>query len=261
MQGKKQESRAQRLQISVGMAEKSAPAYEQGWLLFEPTTTALSYGLNNKEGIIIVFDLGGDAFDASGLAISNGNSEVLISAKQKPIAIQMLQTAYCILKSIKPMRPKNMQSQFSNITHATSFTLFPSRMLLVAFWESLIGLDDNLKGCLRDVELLYWPYHMSGLIQVSIRLNRLNKNATYFGHRKMVLMDHFILGPLHYNIGILKLSFRRIRIAYQGKQPLLALHGPDVQPGKNVGIGKDYTIFTLIDGLLEFEKFGPHRKK
>ncbi|GJV39455.1 low-temperature-induced 65 kDa protein-like protein [Tanacetum coccineum] len=126
-------SRAQRLQISVGMAEKSAPAYEQGWLLFEPTTTALSYGLNNKEGIIIVFDLGGDAFDVSGLAISNGNSEV-------------------------------------------------------AFWESLNGLDDNRKDCLRDVEL----------------------------HIK-------------------------------------------VQPGKNVGIGKDYTIFTLIDGLLEFEKYNDNR--
>ncbi|GJZ54094.1 50S ribosomal protein L27, chloroplastic [Tanacetum coccineum] len=34
-----------------------------------------------------------------------------------------------------------------------------------------------------------------------------------------------------------------------------------VHPGKNVGIGKDHTIFTLIDGLLKFEKFGPHRKK
>ncbi|GKA20257.1 zf-CCHC domain-containing protein [Tanacetum coccineum] len=37
--------------------------------------------------------------------------------------------------------------------------------------------------------------------------------------------------------------------------------GKEVHPGKNVGIGKDHTIFTLIDGLLKFEKFGPHRKK
>lgn len=32
-------------------------------------------------------------------------------------------------------------------------------------------------------------------------------------------------------------------------------------PGKNVGIGKDHTIFSLIDGLVKFEKFGPDRKK
>ncbi|GJS93918.1 50S ribosomal protein L27, chloroplastic [Tanacetum coccineum] len=34
-----------------------------------------------------------------------------------------------------------------------------------------------------------------------------------------------------------------------------------VHPGKNVGIGEDHAIFTLIDGLLKYEKFGPNRKK
>lgn len=32
-------------------------------------------------------------------------------------------------------------------------------------------------------------------------------------------------------------------------------------PGKNVGLGRDHTIFSLIDGLVKFEKFGPDRKK
>lgn len=32
-------------------------------------------------------------------------------------------------------------------------------------------------------------------------------------------------------------------------------------PGNNVGLGKDHTIFSLIDGLVKFEKFGPDRKK
>lgn len=32
-------------------------------------------------------------------------------------------------------------------------------------------------------------------------------------------------------------------------------------PGKNVGIGRDFTIYSLIDGLVKFEKFGPDRKK
>jgi len=32
-------------------------------------------------------------------------------------------------------------------------------------------------------------------------------------------------------------------------------------PGNNVGLGKDYTIFSLIDGLVKFEKYGPDKKK
>ena len=31
--------------------------------------------------------------------------------------------------------------------------------------------------------------------------------------------------------------------------------------GKNVGLGKDHTLFSLIDGMVKFEKFGPDRKK
>lgn len=29
-------------------------------------------------------------------------------------------------------------------------------------------------------------------------------------------------------------------------------HGTQFHPGKNVGIGKDYTLFALIDGLVHF---------
>ncbi|KAG7548735.1 Ribosomal protein L27 [Arabidopsis suecica] len=37
--------------------------------------------------------------------------------------------------------------------------------------------------------------------------------------------------------------------------------GTKFHAGKNVGIGKDHTIFSLIDGLVKFEKFGPDRKQ
>ncbi|GLT57191.1 hypothetical protein SLA2020_301790 [Shorea laevis] len=30
---------------------------------------------------------------------------------------------------------------------------------------------------------------------------------------------------------------------------------------KCVGLGKDHTIFSLIDGLVKFEKLGPDKKK
>ncbi|CAA3007471.1 50S ribosomal L27, chloroplastic [Olea europaea subsp. europaea] len=32
-------------------------------------------------------------------------------------------------------------------------------------------------------------------------------------------------------------------------------------PGKNVGLGKDHTLFFKIDGIIKFEKFGPDKKK
>ncbi|KAE9615885.1 hypothetical protein Lal_00017455 [Lupinus albus] len=37
--------------------------------------------------------------------------------------------------------------------------------------------------------------------------------------------------------------------------------GTKFHAGKNVGLGKDYTIFSLIDGVVKFEKYGPDRKK
>lgn len=37
--------------------------------------------------------------------------------------------------------------------------------------------------------------------------------------------------------------------------------GTKFHAGKNVGIGKDHTIFSLIDGVVKFEKYGPDKKK
>eukprot|EP00252_Welwitschia_mirabilis_P000265 TRINITY_DN1028_c0_g1_i1.p1 TRINITY_DN1028_c0_g1~~TRINITY_DN1028_c0_g1_i1.p1 ORF type:complete len:193 (+),score=14.91 TRINITY_DN1028_c0_g1_i1:276-854(+) len=37
--------------------------------------------------------------------------------------------------------------------------------------------------------------------------------------------------------------------------------GTKFHPGNNVGLGKDYTIYSLIEGLVKFEKFGPEKKK
>ena len=37
--------------------------------------------------------------------------------------------------------------------------------------------------------------------------------------------------------------------------------GTKIHPGKNVGLGKDYTIFALIDGVVKYERLDKTRKK
>ena len=37
--------------------------------------------------------------------------------------------------------------------------------------------------------------------------------------------------------------------------------GTKIHPGTNVGIGKDYTIFAKIDGVVAYERLGRSRKK
>ncbi len=37
--------------------------------------------------------------------------------------------------------------------------------------------------------------------------------------------------------------------------------GTKIHPGNNVGMGKDYTIFAKIDGIVSYERQGRSRKK
>jgi len=37
--------------------------------------------------------------------------------------------------------------------------------------------------------------------------------------------------------------------------------GSKIHPGENVGMGKDYTLFAKIDGLVKFERYGKEKKK
>ncbi len=37
--------------------------------------------------------------------------------------------------------------------------------------------------------------------------------------------------------------------------------GTKIHPGNNVGIGKDYTLFSRIDGMVAYERVGRSRKK
>ncbi|HOF05745.1 MAG TPA: 50S ribosomal protein L27 [Syntrophales bacterium] len=37
--------------------------------------------------------------------------------------------------------------------------------------------------------------------------------------------------------------------------------GTKIHPGKNVGLGRDYTIYAKIDGVVKFERLDKTRKK
>jgi large subunit ribosomal protein L27 len=42
---------------------------------------------------------------------------------------------------------------------------------------------------------------------------------------------------------------------------LLRQRGTRFHPGENVGLGRDYTIFSLIDGKVKFEPYAKGRRK
>ena len=37
--------------------------------------------------------------------------------------------------------------------------------------------------------------------------------------------------------------------------------GTQFHPGQNVGLGRDFTLFSLIDGVVKFERYDRNRKK
>jgi large subunit ribosomal protein L27 len=42
---------------------------------------------------------------------------------------------------------------------------------------------------------------------------------------------------------------------------ILRQHGTAIHPGANVGMGRDHTLFALVDGTVRFERTGHGRKK
>jgi large subunit ribosomal protein L27 len=37
--------------------------------------------------------------------------------------------------------------------------------------------------------------------------------------------------------------------------------GTHVHPGRNVGMGRDFTLFALVDGIVQYERFGKDRRR
>ncbi|MBS1642414.1 MAG: 50S ribosomal protein L27 [Bacteroidetes bacterium] len=60
---------------------------------------------------------------------------------------------------------------------------------------------------------------------------------------------------------------KRLGVKIFGGQPavsgniILRQRGTEYHPGKNVGVGKDFTLFALTDGVVEFKKGKENRTK
>ena len=37
--------------------------------------------------------------------------------------------------------------------------------------------------------------------------------------------------------------------------------GTKIHPGENVGLGRDFTIYSLIDGRVKYERYGKNKRK
>jgi len=57
--------------------------------------------------------------------------------------------------------------------------------------------------------------------------------------------------------GVKRFSGQKVRAG----NILIRQKGTKIHPGTNVGLGKDYTIFSKIDGIVTFERLGKSRKR
>ncbi len=59
---------------------------------------------------------------------------------------------------------------------------------------------------------------------------------------------------------------KRLGVKIFGGQPAIAgniiirQRGTEYHPGKNIGVGRDFTLFALTDGLVEFKKTKADRR-
>ncbi len=58
-------------------------------------------------------------------------------------------------------------------------------------------------------------------------------------------------------LGVKRFGGERVRAG----SILVRQHGTRIHPGMNVGMGKDFTLFAKIDGVVSFERLGKDRKK
>ena len=97
-------------------------------IINEPTAAALSYGMNNKEGLIAVFDLGGGTFDISILEISNGVFEVYLHNFQSHLVLETYSEMHSFLIQFYVLLLRSKQQMVT-----LSWVV---KILIIHFWNS-----------------------------------------------------------------------------------------------------------------------------
>jgi large subunit ribosomal protein L27 len=57
--------------------------------------------------------------------------------------------------------------------------------------------------------------------------------------------------------GVKKYAGQRVRAG----NIIIRQLGTKIHPGRNVGMGRDYTLFALVDGTVQFERFKKDKKR
>ena len=58
-------------------------------------------------------------------------------------------------------------------------------------------------------------------------------------------------------LGVKKYGGERVRSG----NIIIRQRGTHIKPGRNVGAGKDYTLFAMVDGVVKFEPLPGNRKR
>ena len=58
-------------------------------------------------------------------------------------------------------------------------------------------------------------------------------------------------------LGVKKYGGERVRSG----SIIVRQRGTHIKPGRNVGVGKDYTLFATVDGVVKFEPLPGNRKR
>ncbi len=58
-------------------------------------------------------------------------------------------------------------------------------------------------------------------------------------------------------LGVKRFGGERVRAG----NIIVRQRGTKIHPGKNVGVGRDHTLFALVDGIVAFERKGRDKKK
>nr|GEV25099.1 pescadillo-like protein [Tanacetum cinerariifolium] len=185
---------------------------------------------------------------------------------------------------------RNMTSTISSIHlhHSTSHNISSSRMMTSSIEMAQVCRDHKLTttfitfrvekevktqevGVASVTIVNYW-FTFKGIISCFVKISMSGEfpidflNLKNLSLRSKVISGKFPVDP--FNLKNLSLLYHQ----FEGEMlssDLLAIKNlfrcigylELVHPGKNVGISNDHTIFSLIDGLVKFEKFGPDKKK